>query len=176
MLRTAINQPDFCIKTERLMLVPLSEAHLKPFFLEFTEEITRYQFPEPFPSIEEARAFFLRAQSFREEGEELVCAVIANDGAFLGSAEARNITSPTPEVGIWLKAGAHGKGYAKEAMTAFLAFFRAQHKVDFFVYEADRRNPASIKLALSLGGELQCDYEAQSAGGELLRLKLFYID
>ena len=176
MLRTAINQPDFCIKTERLMLVPLAEEYVQPYFLEFTEEITRYQFPEPFLSIEDARSFFARAQAFREEGEELVCAVLAPDNEFLGSVEARNLTSPTPEVGIWLKAGAQGKGYAKEAMTAFFAFFRAQHKVDFFVYEADRRNPASIKLALSLGGELQCAYEAQSAGGELLRLKLFYIE
>jgi hypothetical protein len=32
-----------------------------------------------------------------------------------------------------------------------------------------------MKLAASLGGELQCSYEAESAGGELLRLKLFYI-
>jgi RimJ/RimL family protein N-acetyltransferase len=175
MLKDAINRENFVIKAKRLTLVPISDAHAEAYFQEFTREIARYQFPEPFSCIEKARAFILDAQANRKQGEELVCAILDSCGAFLGSLEARNLTSPTPEVGLWLKKDAQGLGYGKEALAALLHFLRENGEIDFFVYEADRRNPASMKLAASLGGELQCSYEAESAGGELLRLKLFYI-
>ncbi|MCE5234460.1 MAG: GNAT family N-acetyltransferase [Clostridiaceae bacterium] len=175
MLTDAVNRKDFAIKTERLMLVPIRAEHAEAYFEAFTPEVARYQFPEPFQSAGAARAFILEAQAFRAQGEELVLAILDMDGAFLGSAEARNLTSPTPEVGLWLKSAAQGRGYGKEAMAALLSFLRENGSVDFFVYEADRRNGASTRLAIALGGECQCAYDVEGAGGKLLRLKLYYI-
>ncbi len=175
MLKDAINRENFALRTERLILMPISDAHAEAYFTEFTSEITRYQFPEPFASVEKTRAFISDAREFRKRGEELVCAILDLNGAFLGSLEARNLTSLTPEVGLWIKKEAQGSGYGKEALAALLKFLRENGEIDFFVYEADRRNPASMKLAAALGGEFQCSYEAESAGGEFLRLKLFYI-
>ena len=175
MLKDAVNRSDFSIRAERLSLAPISAAHADAYFKEFTPRITRYQFPEPFQSVEETRAFIADAQALRAEGEALVCAILNADGAFLGSVEARNLTSPTPEVGLWLKASAQGMGYGRETMEAFLGFLRENGRIDFFVYEADRRNPASTRLAAALKGEYQCAYDVEGAGGKLLRLKLFYI-
>ncbi len=175
MLLEAINRPGFCILTNRLMLVPASPEHAAAYFEEFSEEIARYQFPAPFQSGEAARAFLLKAQAQRELGEELVCTILRADGAFLGSAEMRNLTSPTPETGLWLKKTAQGMGYGKEAMEAFLRFFRENGRIDFFVYEADRRNPASMGLVKALDGTCEASYDVGGAGGKLLRLKLFYI-
>ena len=175
MLKDAINREDFTLKAKRLTLVPISYTHAEAYFKEFTHEITRYLFPEPFSCLEKVRKFISDAQAYRVLGEELIMAIVDLEGAFLGSLEARNLTSPTPEVGLWLKKDAQGLGYGKEALNALLQFLRVNAEIDFFVYEADRRNPASMKLAASLHGEFQCGYEVESAIGELLRLKLFYI-
>ncbi|HWR19583.1 MAG TPA: GNAT family N-acetyltransferase [Clostridia bacterium] len=175
MLKDTINRQGFIIKAKRLTLVPISDVHAEAYFKEFTHEITRYLFPKPFSCVKNVRKFISDAQAFRVLGEELVLVLLDVEGAFLGSLEARNLTSPTPEVGLWLKKDAQGLGYGKEALTTLLQFLRENAEIDFFVYEADRRNPASMKLAASLGGEFQCAYEVESAIGELLRLKLFYI-
>lgn len=175
MLTDAINRKDFAIRTERLSLVPVCDGHAEAYFEAFTPEIARYQFPEPFSSPEAVRAFISEAQVLRKRGEELVLAILDAEGVFLGSAEARNLTSPTPEVGLWLKNTAQGMGCGKEAMASLLSFLRENTSVDFFVYEADCRNRASIRLATAFGGECQCAYDVEGAGGKLLRLKLYYI-
>lgn len=175
MQKEAIRQEDFSIRTKRLVLVPVEDAHAAFYRDGFTAEVTRYQYPEPFLTLEGAQAFISASKAFRLEGEALVLTMLGADGAFLGSVEARNLTSPTPEVGLWLKEGAQGMGYGKEAMQAFLAFLRESFPIDFFVYETDRRNEACLRLAAALGGAYECAYDVVSAGGELLRLKLFYI-
>lgn len=175
MLLDSINRPDFCILTNRLVLRPASPEYAAAYFEEFSEEIARYQFPAPFENLEAARAFLLEAQAQRELGEELVCTIFRAHGEFLGSAEMRNISSPTPEAGLWLKKTAQGMGYGKETMEAFLRFFRENGQIDFFVYETDRRNLASMKLIKALGGECEAAYDVEGALGKLLRLKLFYI-
>ncbi|WP_155833309.1 hypothetical protein [Butyrivibrio sp. WCD3002] len=45
------------IETKRLRLVPFSMDHMEAYFTGFDSDITKYQYPEPFESIEDAKEF-----------------------------------------------------------------------------------------------------------------------
>lgn len=46
--------PAFALKTPRLIIQPFTHAHLKDYYQEFTDEITKYQYPDSFSDIEAA--------------------------------------------------------------------------------------------------------------------------
>ena len=162
---------DTVIESERLRLVPAAEAYAESILLEFTAEITTYMFPKPPDAIEEVLAFIARSRSEMARSEALVVAVLdKRTGEFLGHGGLHHIDSDTPELGIWLKKGAHGHRYGREAVTALAGW--AQHNLPFryLIYPVDRRNVASRKIPESLGGVIEAEYEQTGAGGQALSL------
>lgn len=45
------------LETERIIMKPFNDSYLPDFYTEFTDEITKYQYPDPFKSLEDAREF-----------------------------------------------------------------------------------------------------------------------
>ena len=134
------------MKTERLLIAPFDMKYLKDYFDGFDAEITKYQWPDPFPDLDSARDTL---QGFLEEmarGEGRILSVLFQDGRFLGSAEVHGLTGACPELGVWITAPEQRKGYAYEALAAVLSYARAEYGKRTFFYEADVRNEASIQL------------------------------
>ena len=52
------------IETKRLRIVPFEMDHLEAYFNGFDTEVTKYQYPDPFDSIEDAKEFL---QGFIDE-------------------------------------------------------------------------------------------------------------
>ena len=132
--------------SDRISMVPFEMKYLNDYFSGFSAEITRFQWPEPFETIEDARALL---QSFLDEmaqGETLLYAILSGDGGFLGSVEVHGLTGDCPELGIWIIPQAQNRGYAYEALNAVLDHVRSVWHKDQFYYEADVRNAASIRL------------------------------
>ena len=120
--------------------------YLPDYFAGFNAEITRFQWPEPFESMEDARSTL---QSFLDEmaqGETLLFSILSEDKAFLGSVEVHGLTGESPELGVWITEPAQHRGYAYEALNAVLDHVRSAYHKDTFYYEADVRNEASIRL------------------------------
>ena len=45
---------DLTITTKNLTIAPFTLDHLEPYRQEFTPEVTKYQYPDPFPDLEAA--------------------------------------------------------------------------------------------------------------------------
>jgi [ribosomal protein S5]-alanine N-acetyltransferase len=172
-----INLTDVAIETERLRLIPTSEAYAPQIFAEFTREITTYMTPKPAEAMEETLTFLRRAQVQLTEGTELHVVVLAKrSGEFLGVAGLHELTSRAPELGIWIKKDAHGHGYGLEAVTAMSRWALSNLDFDYLVYPVDRRNVSSRRIPESLGGAVKGEYDKLNESGFLLQLLEYQIE
>lgn len=143
------------IKSERINIVPFEMKHLGDYFNGFNAKITKYQWPDPFESIEDARAVLQAFLNEMEKKETLLFSILSKDSAFLGSVEIHGLVGECPELGVWILESEQNKGYAYEALSAVLGYVRSEYGKSEFYYEADIRNIGSIKLL----HKFEADYE-----------------
>lgn len=175
MIKEVINQREFEVKTKRLRMVPVTELEAEHYFREFTEEIAKYQYPAPFTNIEATKKFIGDFTWAKEEGLHLVCSIYNEDEAFVGSLEVYRLDNGWPELGIWICKDHWRRGYAYEALKGMIQFFKSHMELEGFIYEADRRNPVSIRLVHKLQG-VEIDFqEVESDEGEILELTKYAI-
>ena len=134
------------ITCDRIHIVPFDMKYLKNYYDEFNTEITKYQWPDPFESIEDARSALQGFLNEMAREETLLCSLLSKDDAFIESVEIHGLAEDCPELGIWVKEAEQGKGYAYEALNAFLDYVHSKYGKIQFYYEADIRNAGSIKL------------------------------
>ena len=171
-----INEPGFALCTPRLRLVPLAPEHFAAYYQGMDAAVTRYQYPDPFPSLEAAQELLSSFCRLHREGRGLFLAVLdAVSGGFLGAVEISDADTETPEIGLWLCVSAHGKGYGSEALAAVLDFCRRQLPCPYLLYEVDRRNAASIHLAQKFGAHSHGCAEVVTPSGKTLQLEQFHI-
>ena len=164
------------IETERLVLLPISLQWKEDIFREFNEEITHYLMGKPAKNVAETEAFIASAIEDMEKGEELVFVITQReDNAFLGCCDIHRLQTTTPEMGIWLKKSAHGKGYGLEAMRALKQWMDEHLEYEYITYPVDRDNKASRKLIEALGGTVQKEYEKESLSGNILHAVEYWI-
>lgn len=150
------------IKTERLLIAPFDLKYLRDYFDGFDREITKYQWPDPFPDMDAARDTL---QGFLDEmagGECLVFSVLSQDGRFLGSVEVHGLNGDCPELGVWIAVSEQHNGYAYETLAAVLGYTGKKYGKRTFFYEADVRNEASIRLL----HRLESDHDVVEQGLE----------
>jgi [ribosomal protein S5]-alanine N-acetyltransferase len=166
------------IITDRLNLVPISLDREEEIFQEFTVEVTKYMFPDPAKNLEERRDFINESRQAIADGYNLQFTILAKDSSeFLGCISLhgeKNVL--TPEIGIWLKQGAHGNGYGKEAAHRLVEWTRANIDIDYFIYPVDRRNIPSRKIPESLGGKVIEEFEKTTPTGKYLDMLVYRID
>lgn len=162
------------IKTE-----PFDMKYLSDYYTEFDAEITRYQWPDPFESIDDAKELL---QEFIDEmgrDETLFLSVLSDADEFLGSVEVHGLDEDCPELGVWIKKAEWGKGYAYQALKAALDIAKSKYGKTEFFYEADTRNEGSRKLLEKFKDEY--NIEAQDAeklttdSGKELKLQGFIL-
>ena len=166
---------EFTLKTERLLIQPFRDSFLEAYYTEFTDEIVKYQYPDSFPDMNTANETVSMFVKDMERGNMLELVILTQDGEFLGSMEAFGITEKTPELGLWLKRSAHGKGYGYEALKGLVDYLNATGKYQYYVYEVDVRNAASIHLVEKFRHE-KCGCEKiTTESGKILNLRTYHI-
>lgn len=86
------------------------------------------------------------------------CAIVEKStGEICGFCQPENIDTPTPEIGIDIKDGYVGKGYAQEAVKLLINYASQTFDVDYFIWKANKTNSISRYIAEKLGGELISD-------------------
>lgn len=140
------------METGRLIIAPFDMKYLKDYFDGFDGEITKYQWPDPFAGIDDAREMLRGFLNETQWGETLFYAILSGDGRFIGSVELHGLDGDCPELGIWIIASEQRKGYAYEALRTVLDFVCAEYGKSEFFYEADIRNEASSRLLRKLEG------------------------
>lgn len=150
------------IETERLILSPFDMKHLEDYYNGFNEKITKYQWPDPFEKIDNARDMLQTFVDEMKQGETLLYSILSKDEAFLGSVEMHGLSEDCPEIGIWISGPEQKKGYAYEALCALLDYaFLNHHKTEYY-YEVDIRNVGSLELLR----KLEKQYEVTKQGLE----------
>lgn len=166
---------DIKIETSRLKICPFEMKYLQEYCSEFNEQITRYQYPDPFASVSAAREVLQGFVNQMEQGEMLFLSVFANE-EFSGGVEVHGLREQTPELGIWIKSSLQQRGYAYEALAGVLEFLDTHHRKDWYVYEADVRNEGSMKLVEKFRYKKEGEPDAfETETGKSLVLQRFLI-
>ncbi|MEK7623543.1 MAG: GNAT family N-acetyltransferase [Patescibacteria group bacterium] len=154
------------IETKRLVLVPVSLAYAADAFREFTDEITWYMSPATPKHQRDIEAWMIETIEKMSRREELACVILRKDTKeFLGCAGLHDIQTKAPHLGIWIKKGAHGYKYGREAMTAMKQWADTHLEYDHLVYPVALDNIASRKIPESLGGVVVKEYTQTTQNG-----------
>ncbi len=71
-------------------------------------------------------------------------------------------------LGIWLKSGAHGNRYGREAINFLVQWTVENVDFDYLRYPVDRANIPSRKIAESLGGTVYEENRVETMSGGIL--------
>jgi len=154
------------------VLRPVCAEDRDEIFAAFTPAVTRLMSPAP-PEVPDDTARFLRETQTRvERGEEVVLAIRARvDGSLLGCVGVHELRSGLPELGIWIREDAWGRGLGREAVCAVHGWARRAARAEAFRYPVDARNAASRRIAERLGGVVHSGPEpSRTADGRLLQI------
>lgn len=166
---------DFMLTTERLIIQPYRDSFLEAYYTEFTDEITKYQYPDSFSDINAADEILSGFVKAMEQGDMLELVILTRDGEFVGSMEVFDIKEKTPEVGIWLKESAHGKGYGYEALRGLIDDLNSTGKYQYYIYEVDIRNAPSTHLVEKFCFEKVACEEITTKTGKTLHSQTYHI-
>lgn len=134
------------IHTKRINIVPFDMKYLLDYYHGFNQEITKFQWPDPFENSDSAKSMLQEFLNEMEREETLLFSILSRNDAFLGSVEVHGLTGACPELGVWIIESEQNKGYAYEALNEVLRDVSAKYGKDSFFYEVDVRNIASTKL------------------------------
>ena len=159
------------LKSDRLILQPVELKYKEEIFQEFTSEITTYMYPQAAKNISETEQVIKEMIQQRDDRTDLVL-VISNKKTleFLGMCGVHKIDTDTPELGVWVKKSAQGRGFGKEAIHLLKNWADGNLNYKYLSYPVDRRNIRSRKIALSLGGKLFDSYQKNNLRDDFLDL------
>jgi [ribosomal protein S5]-alanine N-acetyltransferase len=164
------------IETDRLMLVPVSLDHVDDIMRELTEDITKYMAFYPPKSREDEVDYVNGVIEKMKRGSDLVLSILHKETReYLGSVGLHKINTKAPELGIWVKAGSHGKKIGRESVSGVRTWADANLDFDFLVYPVDRNNIPSRKIPESLGGIVVLEEKITSPFGKELDEVVYHI-
>lgn len=165
------------LDSERLRLLPVSEAYTELIFREFTPEVATYMHPRPASERLETEAFVEAAKRANREGSSLNMVITDREsGDFLGCMGLHKLADKRPEFGIWVKQSAHMHGYGREAIHALKRWADQHIPYDYLIYPVDSRNMASRKIPESLGAAIISQYDDTGGMGQDLTLIKYRIE
>jgi ribosomal-protein-alanine N-acetyltransferase len=133
------------IRTGRLLLRRARPDDLAPLFAMMSDaETMRYWSTPPHADLETTRAWLESMIAAPAETSDDF--IVEKDGEAIGKLGAWRL----PEVGYLIGRPHWGRGYAREAMAAFIAYAFA-HRTDHLTADVDPRNTASLALLARAG-------------------------
>ncbi len=146
--------------------MPVDPSYTEIIFQEFTFEITKYMTPVPSRDKSGVTSFISSALNGLRANTNLQLVILnKNDHSFLGCAGLHEITSRSPELGIWIRKSAHGKKYGREAITSLIDWARNNLEFDYLKYPVDKRNIPSRKIPESNGGIIDHEFKKTKPNG-----------
>jgi [ribosomal protein S5]-alanine N-acetyltransferase len=167
------------VGTERLSLEPIREDHAPDIFREFSAEVATYMLPKPAAHAEETLNFVRGSRARMASGQNPQLVILSrSSGEFLGCCGLHPSDHPSegaPSLGIWLKRGAHGRRYGREAIAGLIRWAAENLAAEHLLYPVDERNIPSRRIPESLGGTLVGKRQEVGATGNTLRLLVYQI-
>jgi RimJ/RimL family protein N-acetyltransferase len=142
------------IRSARLQLTPFTMAEAEEVFGCITPATARFMRWEPPRSLNEYKA--QREARLKSSDQSVLSLVIRRTDTMecLGVAGLDDADQPTPELGIWLKEAAYGRGYGTEAISAVAEWATKTLAKHSFLYPVAVENFASRRIAEKLNGKI----------------------
>jgi len=154
------------IKSNRLLLIPISMKYRNEIFKEFSEEITTFMYPAAATDISEIDEFIKKSLDGLAKGSNLQLVILDKESLeFFGCLGIHHVDRKTPEFGIWLKKSAHGMGYGREGVTAVKKWADNNLDYEYILYPVAEKNIPSRKIPESLGGVIKNETDEVGLGG-----------
>ena len=169
-----VNEMEF-IKTDRLIITPFDLLSLKAYYEGFDADVTKYQYPDPFATEDDARELLESFINLMDQGEMLFLSLFAEDNQFVGSIEIHGLKEEHPELGLWIKKEFQQRGYAYEALSNVIQKVNEDYDKEWYIYEADIRNTGSIKLVEKFTYRKERIDEFTTETGKELKLQRYMI-
>lgn len=168
------------IETDRLLIVPVAMKYKEAIFREFQEPVTKFMYPKPAKEIAETEQFIKESLEGLKKGTNLQMVILTKAAVkataeFLGCAGLHDLDKEKPEMGIWIKASAHGKKYGREAMAGVKQWADQNLRYGHIRYPVAAQNIASRKIAESLGGKVQKEYKKTMQSGRVYLMVEYWI-
>ncbi len=136
--------------TETLQREELSMKYIKEIFKELTDEMTKYlRVPTP-KNIEQEESRIHDSREKNIAGSAMNFVVTDKKGDFIGTCGVGNLKKK-PEIWLWLKQSARGKGYGKEMIETIIKRVQEHSDFDYLIYRAHVNNIATKKNAERFG-------------------------
>ena len=103
------------IDTERIHMEPFDMKYLLDYYQGFNYEITKFQWPDPFENVDEAKNMLKDFLNEMEREETLLFSILSKKDQFVGSVEVHGLTGECPELGVWIIESEQKQGFAYEA-------------------------------------------------------------
>lgn len=173
----SINFDTLVISGQRVFLTTKSDFYGDEIFHEFTTEITRYMMPKPCDTRAEFEAVRKKFAEQRANKTDILFVILKKEsGEFLGCCGIHaNENARVPHLGLWIKKGAQGHGYGREAIHTLVQYASEHLNVEEFMYPVDRRNIQSCKIPQSLGGVVVKEFKTINMSGYELDEVMYHI-
>ena len=164
------------LKSNRLILVPVSQRHTFDVFDNFNKDIILYMAPSVASHINETKEVIQNFIDQRKNDTDHVYAITLKDSnEFIGLVGLHNRKSEIPEIGIWTKLSAHGNHYGREAVGAIIKHAKEMNIMKVS-YPVDQRNIASRKIPLFFGAKLITALKkVETSDGRILEEEIYEI-
>jgi len=160
------NLLNIIIKTDRLILKPVSLDYKGMIFSEFGEDIVKYMFPSSPKNISDTEDFINKSIQEMTKGKDLVVSVFNREtNEFLGGGGVHHIDTKTPELGIWIKKSGHGNKYGLEAVRGLKEWAEKNLKYEYLIYPVVKENIPSRMIPESFGAKVNREFIGKKQDG-----------
>ena len=150
---------DIQFSSDRLSYLVVNDSFKEDIFRELTPTVAKFLPFIPTGKIEDTQGFIDYSLGVLEQGTDITLVAVDKDTKeFIGCCGIHDVNQESISLGIWLKESAFGKGYGQELITALETYVNENLTVDYLIYNVEKNNHGSIKIAEKLGYVFHSDF------------------
>ncbi len=162
---------DIQFTTERLSFEVVKDTFKEDIFRELTPTVAKFLPFIPTGKIEDTQGFIDYSLDVLEKGTDItLVATDKNTKEFIGCCGIHDINDESISLGIWLKESAFGKGYGSELIKGLESYVNENLDVDYLIYNVEKSNHGSIKIAEKLGYVYNNDFVRNISEEKILNM------
>lgn len=162
---------DIQFSSDRLSYLVVNDSFKEDIFRELTPIVAKFLPFIPTGKIEDTQGFIDYSLGVLDQGTDItLVAVDKETKEFIGCCGIHDVNEESISLGIWLKESAFGKGYGQELITALETYVNENLTVDYLIYNVEKNNHGSIKIAEKLGYIYHSDFVRNISEEKILNM------
>jgi len=162
---------DINFSSDRLSYLVVNDSYKEDIFNALTPTVAKFLPFIPTGKIEDTQGFIDYSLDVLDKGTDITLIAVDKDTKeFIGCCGIHDINPESISLGIWLKESAFGKGYGQELIKALESYVNENLDVDYLIYNVEKDNHGSIKIAEKLGYIYHSDFVRNISEQKILNM------